>query len=232
MQKVFTQTSGATPDTRSEAVSKMTRALLVCGIIAGPVYTVVGLLQAFTRPGFDITRHPLSLLSNGDLGWIQVANFVATGLLLIAGAVGMRRALPSGRGRTWGPLLIGVYGLGMIGAGIFKSDPAPGFPIGTPADATAISTSGLLHFAMGGIGFLGLIVGCFIFARRFASLQQRSWALYSVITGVVFFAAFIGIASGAGNRWTVLGFWIGILLGWSWISSLSARLRGELAVVK
>ena len=69
----------------------MTRVLLACGVVAGPVYVGVGLIQMLVRDGFDIRRHALSLLSNGDLGWIQVANFLVTGLLVIVGAAGMRR---------------------------------------------------------------------------------------------------------------------------------------------
>jgi len=41
------------------------RAFLSCGIVAGPLHAIVGLMQAFTRPGFDITRHTLSLLEKG-----------------------------------------------------------------------------------------------------------------------------------------------------------------------
>jgi hypothetical protein len=37
---------------------------------------IVGLTQAFTRPGFDFSRHTLSLLENGDLGWIQITSFL------------------------------------------------------------------------------------------------------------------------------------------------------------
>jgi hypothetical membrane protein len=59
---------------------------------------IVGVMQMVIRPGFDIRRHALSLLSNGHLGWIQIANFVITGALLIAGAVGLKRAFESGRG--------------------------------------------------------------------------------------------------------------------------------------
>jgi hypothetical protein len=44
------------------------KALLTGGVVAGPLFIMVGLLQAFTREGFDLRRHPLSLLSNGDLG--------------------------------------------------------------------------------------------------------------------------------------------------------------------
>ena len=43
---------------------KATKALLICGLIAGPLYIVVGLVQAFTRPGFNIIRHDLSLLDS------------------------------------------------------------------------------------------------------------------------------------------------------------------------
>ena len=204
-----------------------TNALLVCGLVAGPLYMIVGLIQVLIRPGFDVTRHDLSLMSNGDLGWIQIANFLISGLLVIAGAVGMRRVLHPGRGSTWGPLLVGLYGLGLIGAGIFIADPAYGFPPGTPADAHTISWHGLLHFVSGGVGFLALIAACFVFARRFAACGRRGWAAYSVATGVIFFAAFFGIASGSGQAWIVIGFWIGVALAWAWISAMSARLMTE-----
>jgi len=114
------------------AGTSATRSLLAGGVVAGPLFIVVGLLQAFTREGFDLRRHPLSLLSNGDLGWIQVGNYLVTGLLFFAGAVGMRRVMRSGRGGTWGPRLIGAYGLGLAAAGLFRPDPANGFPAGAP----------------------------------------------------------------------------------------------------
>jgi hypothetical protein len=210
--------------------TKLTRALLTCGIVAGPLYMVVILVQAFTREGFSFSRHAASLLSNGDLGWIQISNFLLTGLLVILGAIGMRRALHPNLGKVWGPvlMLIGIYGLGMIGGGIFVADPAMGFPVGTPEDATAISTNGILHFVCGGIGFLALIAACLLFARKFAAAGQRAWAFYSLATGVIFFAAFFGIASGSGPAWIMLGFLGAIVLAWTWLSTLSARLLGEL----
>ncbi len=63
-----------------------TRALLSCGMAAGPVYVLVGLAQVLTREGFDVRRHALSLLSNGHWGWIQIANVFACGALVVAGA--------------------------------------------------------------------------------------------------------------------------------------------------
>jgi hypothetical membrane protein len=207
--------------------SKLTNVLLACGMIAGPFYIVVGVIQALTRPGFDILRHDLSLLANGDLGWIQITNLVLSGLLVIAFAFGMRRVLHDSRGGIWGPLLVGVYGVGLIGAGFFTADPAFGFPPGTPPDAHTISWHGLLHFITAGIGFLALIAACMVMARRFASQGLRGWAIYSVVSGILFFAAFVGVATGSGQSWSVVGFWIGVLFIWTWISILAARLRKE-----
>jgi Protein of unknown function (DUF998) len=207
--------------------TRLTRVLLFCGIIAGPFYIIVGLIQALTRPGFDLLRHDLSLLANGSLGWIQISNLIVSGLLVLAFALGMRKVLRGSRGGTWGPLLVGVYGLGLIGAGIFTADPAFGFPPGTPPDAHTVSWHGLLHFITAGIGFLALIAACMVMARRFASQDLRGWATYSVESGILFFAAFVGVATGSGQSWSVIGFWIGVLFIWAWISILAARLRKE-----
>jgi hypothetical protein len=199
--------------------------LLLCGVIAGPIYVVVGLIQMLIREGFDPTRHALSLMSNGSLGWIQIANFVATGMLVIAASVGMRTVLRRGRGGTLGPLLIAMYGLGLIGAGIFVADPALGFPPGAPAGPpTRVTQHGILHFVSGGVGFFGLIAGCLVFGWRFAALKQTGWAAYSIATGLLFGAAFFGIASGSKQPWIIIAFTLAIVLAWSWLAAVSARL--------
>jgi len=205
----------------------MTRMLLLCGIVAGPLYVVLGWGQAFTREGFDPTRHAISLLSNGPLGWIQITNFVVTGVMVTACAAALRSLRTYG---SWGPLLLGVYGLGLIAAGIFVADPAMGFPPGTPPGSrSTISAHGMLHFISGGVSFLGLIASCFVFARRFAALKQSGWATYSVATGVIFFAAFFGIASGSGKVWINIAFSLAVVLAWTWITAMAAH---ALAAIK
>ncbi len=209
--------------------NRVTRGLLLAGAAAGPLYVVVGLLQALTRPGFDLTRHELSLLSNGALGWIQITNFVLSGVLVIAGAAGMHRALRSGRGRTWGPLLLGVYGLGLIGAGVFVADPMNGFPLGTAAGMPKVlSPHAFGHLVSGSVGFIGLIATCFVFARRFATGGRRGWAAYSLVTGVLFLAAFIGIASGSQQRAINVAFGIAVVLGWAWITAVAGWLISQM----
>src|SRR6266498_3181897 len=107
----------------TEPSTRVTRILLACGVAAGPLYVLLGLVQALTREGFDLRRHELSLLANGELGWIQIANLVVSGLLVVVAAVGMRRVLRPGRGGTWGPRLVGGYGVGLIAAGVLWPTP-------------------------------------------------------------------------------------------------------------
>jgi len=217
--------------------AKLNRVLLLGGVVAGPLYVLVGAIEILTRPGFAVTRHDLSLMSNGDWGWVHSSLLILTGLLTCACAGGMRRVLRGSRGGTSLPLLLGLYGLGLIGAGFFSADPALGFPPGTPAYAHAVSWHGLLHLVSGGIGFLGLIGACFVFARRFAAQNLQGWALYSVATGVIFFAAFAGIAVGSNSvgaitTFVILAFTIAVALGWAWVSAMAARLLAELARVQ
>jgi len=173
------------PTTASGADHGRTRALLACGVVGGPLFLVVALTQAFTRDGFDLARHPISLLSLGDLGWIQITNFTLTGVLYVACAVGMRRVLHPGRAGTWGPRLVGAMGVGLIMGGVLLTDAGAGFPPGAPAGAPEqVTWHGILHNVGPILSFDGMIVGCLVFARRFAALGQRGWAAAGVATAV------------------------------------------------
>src|SRR2546428_7850747 len=213
----------------------LTDKLLTAGIVAGPIYVAIGALEMLLRPGFDPRRYALSVIANGDWGWVHVVMMATTGLLAIAGAIGMRRAIRGQRAGTWGPLLIGLYGLGVTCAAFFTADPTLGFPPGTPADAQTVSWHGNLHMLFGSTGFLGLIVASLVFGRRFASLGQRGLATFSILTGLYFFAAILtGILAGSAQddlnilALTVFAFTGAVVLGWTWISTVSAMLKRSL----
>jgi hypothetical protein len=193
--------------------ARTTKSLLGYGVLAGPLYAVVSLAQALTRPGFDVRKHAWSLLENGHLGWIQIANFAVTGAMIIAAAIGLHRTLGKS---AW---LIGAYGAGMVGAAVFRADPAAGFPLGTP-ETTAVSWHGMLHFMVGGLGFLCLIAACFVLAGRYARAGDRGLAWFSRITGVVFLAGFAGIASGSHGP-TTLAFVAAVLTVCAWLTTIS-----------
>ncbi|MEV6902439.1 DUF998 domain-containing protein [Amycolatopsis sp. NPDC051372] len=152
-------TTAPRPTTRQSSTNT-TRALLNAGIAAGPVYLVTALAQALARPGFDPARTDVSLLAIGPDGWIQIANFVVTGLLVIACAIGLKSRL------------IATFGAGLVAAGIFVADPA----------GAAISWHGALHIVTAGIGFLAFTAACL--ARKSAYSRITGIAFLAGFAGV------------------------------------------------
>jgi hypothetical protein len=203
---------------------RITKSLLGYGVIAGPVYVLAVAVQMLIRDGFDPTRHAASQLANGDLGWIQIANFLITGAMTIAAAVGVRRALGPGRASAWGSALLGIYGAALVIAGVFRADPSDGFPPGTPPGMGEISWHGLVHFAVAGIGFACLVAACFVLGSWFTGGGLASWAWFSRLTGLVFALSFLALSSGSGGATTILAFTAAVVLVWAWLTAVSVKL--------
>jgi Protein of unknown function (DUF998) len=214
----------ATIDPRDQVtgtVSSATRRLLSCLAAAGPLFVVVAVIQILFRPGFDLTRQALSLLTLGSWGWVQSANFILTGLLLIVGAVGMRRVLRGESGGRWAPVLLTVCGVGLIGGGLFHPDPSNGFPPGTPAGASAVSSwHGVLHMVCGSTAFLALIVLCFVLAHASTRAGHRRWAICSRVAGAL---CAVGVAT-AGAPGGTVSLFMGVSLALLWISLVATQL--------
>lgn len=210
---------------RAEAADETTRRLLGCGVAAGPVFILVWAVQAFTRDGFDPTRHPASLLALGDLGWIQVANFVITGALFVACAFGLRRVLHPGRASTWGPILIGAFGAGLILAGIFTTDPGAGFPEGAPSGAPQLSWHGALHEVGHLVALASWTAACFVFRRRFAADGDRVLSRACVVSVVVVFV----IAAWPDLTSLPIRLMIATAVQFGLVALIAVRLRGTFA---
>lgn len=205
-------------------IARRTRRLLAGGAAAGPFFIAVAVIQAATRTGFDAAKHPLSLLSVGDMGWIQITNFVLTGMLFLAGAVGLRRVLSPGPASVWGPRLIGAFGAALIAGGVFVADPGLGFPPGTPDGVPdEMSWHAMLHAAAPVIGFLALSLACFVFARRSLRLGERRWAGWSIFTGIS-----IQVLGAMSNMsLNLIPLWVAMVLGFGWASAQAARLMSR-----
>lgn len=212
---------------RPAGSSRVTSALLTGGIVAGPLFVVVSLTQALTRDGFVLTRHAWSVLANGDLGWIQIANFLVTGTLLVGFSRGLRRAWTAGPGYVWAPRLLAVNGLGMIAAGLLTADPSLGFPVGTPVDYRAISWHGIGHMVAAMIAFLAVFACSLVVARRFAAQGRRGWAVASRVVGVGFLTTFVALSASAGHPAAVVGFTVGVVVLMGWLAAVAARVRRD-----
>jgi Protein of unknown function (DUF998) len=165
-----TQTSSVSVPLRLHKPAALAASLPAAGLVAGPAFVLVVLLQAFTREGYDLSRHPISMLALGDLGWIQSVNFILSGALMLAFAIGLRAS----RAGTWGPVLVALFGVGLITAGVFVPDPAWNFPPGAPDGIPSqLSTNAMLHGVGFSVAFLGISAACLVFTRRFMPLESE-----------------------------------------------------------
>src|SRR5215831_12366600 len=180
--------------------SVATRLLLACGAIAPLLNIVVILILGATRPGYNAWQIPDSSLELGEGGWIQITNYIVSGVLLLGFAIGLRRVLRTGRGSTWGPILFGIFGICLIGAGIFVTDPGLGYP--HEASTVVLTVHGIVHNNLTLVGFSSLSAACFVLARRDAAdPAARGWAWYSVATGLLVVVLFVltGVAEALGG---------------------------------
>jgi hypothetical protein len=217
-------------------VDKVTNRLLTAGVVAAPFFTVLALAQAAVRPGYDLTRHPVSMLALGDLGWIQTTNFVVSGLLMLLAAVGLRRARVGRKAGTWGPILLATEGIGLLIASVFEMDPGDGFPIGTPAGVPAtMSGHMILHNVGGSLTFFTMIAACFVLARVFgrpwkvagraAAIFGRPWKVAGRAAAIAF-AVGLGWAMSGGTAGSLTLF-LGVVIAWTWQSISLAKLRED-----
>ncbi len=143
-----------------EVVTEPNR-LLLAGVAAPIVFVGSFLVQGAVRPGYDPLRHPVSALSLGPGGWVQMLTFWVTGALIIAFALGLRAA---GVGRAT-PILIAIVGLGLIGAGFAACDPISGYPVGSPIPAPR-TAHGIAHDLFSTPVFTLLPAAMIVMARR------------------------------------------------------------------
>jgi hypothetical membrane protein len=207
---------------------RATKLLLAAGVVATPLFVVVFLVDGATRPGYDPTYHPVSALSLGDRGWLQITNFVVAGLLALGFAGGLRRALRPGPAARWVPNLVAAYGLALVLSGVFVMDPMRGYPPGTPpGEPAGFSWHHQLHDLVGVVVFVAVPLACLGLARRFAARPaQRGWAGYCLATGVAGLVLFgwFGVAWEADHELAGLIQRLTIVVGWSWLPVVALRL--------
>ena len=202
---------------------------LLCGTIACPLFLMVVLIEGAIRPNYSSLLYPLSSLSIGDHGWIQTLNFILTGILLFVFSFGLKQHCNNINEKFRGPLLIRYVGFGLIGAGIFVTDPIFGYPSNEALILRQFTFHGRLHDVFSMFVFVCLPWACFVFRKYFITLENKVWANYSSFTAYAMIGAFI-IASMGFKQ--VPGFvnYAGLFqrlcigLGWTWMTLLSIRL--------
>ena len=213
------------------------RARIVCGAIAGPLFIVAFTVIRRNRPGYDWQRHTVSSLAIGHRGWLQHANFLLAGVLYSVGARGLDRCPQRSIAPRAVPTLIAAAGIGLIGSGVFVTDPVDGFAPETDS-AGPSSNAALTHTAPTGEGrmhnlsavpiFAGIPVAGLASAVVAARRRDYCWASYSAASSLAMIGSFLLMGAAFGGRAHLGGKGgifqrISIASGFGWLSSLSIR---------
>jgi hypothetical protein len=165
----------------------------------------------------------VSELALGPRGFIQILNFIAGGFATILFASGMRAEFPTARVAA---RMLVLGGVGLIGGGLFVMD-----PFGTPQGQS--SWHGILHGVFGSAFVYGAPIACFLFAGHFRDAPRwRSFAGYTLGTGVVMIVAAIAWRVALGPELTTRPWWGGIvqrmhhILYFIWQAIAASRLVG------
>lgn len=203
--------------------------LLVCGVVAGPLFIVTFIIDGLLRPGYHPLRDSVSALALGKYAWVQVANFEITGLLILGFAIGLRGQFNSSPGISWKATLFIILAITIMGAGIFKTDARHAYLLGPSLLPVEHSWHGTLHVLFAVSGFLILSAGCFSFARQFRQEGNIIWWLYSLASGIGILVFLLLTDIALGHVRGLKGYdglfeRISIIVGLGWLSVLSVKL--------
>ena len=212
---------------------------MACGVGSAPLFIATFTAIGAKRPGYDWRRHPVSSLGIGEQGWPQRANFALTGVLYLFAALGLRQCVRDSAGPRVVPALVAAAGVGLIGSGVFTTDPVGDFPPGTsgddglpnssiPPDEQAPTRAGKLHNFSAIPIFAGLPVAALVSGAGAARRGNLRWAIYSAWSGLAMAASFVafGAAFGSVSRLAGMGGVfqrISITAGFGWLTALSVR---------
>ncbi len=176
-------------------------ALLITGLAGAVLFNVTWFIDGLIRPGYDPVVQPVSALSLGPDGWIQVANFAVFGAIGVITAAAWRPTLAGGIGAIWYPRVVVLAGVATIGAAIFSQDPDLDYPAGVAAPAHP-TVHAQIHNIVAYVSLVTTITQLVILARRFRREPSwRGWATAALAAAVLmmsFLAAFGILIAGGG----------------------------------
>ncbi|WP_158237389.1 DUF998 domain-containing protein [Halegenticoccus soli] len=169
--------------------------LSIAGIAGSVLFWVVVVVLGVVTPGYSVVSDYISTLGaiNAPYAIVQRANFVMFGGSILAFAFGLDRWSREGR-RLWlGIVLIGVFGAGIVGAGVFQDDVA-----------NPHSTTAQIHQLVSGVAFVAALIGMSLASWEFE--RSERWPEYryrftSVGLAIVLFASLAVFRVGLDTWW-------------------------------
>lgn len=153
-------------------------------MIAPALFVTTFLVEGWLSPGYDPVARYVSELSIGPRGWIQIANFIITGSLIIIFSIGLRSWLKQRNFPLAGATLLTIVGFCLFISGPLVTDPSRIF-IGQ------MSTHGILHGIFGALVFTLSPASCFVFFFRFLKSKEWKWFCMQTLATALFFSAMV-----------------------------------------
>jgi hypothetical membrane protein len=165
------------------------RRLLQAGVFGCIFFVLLFLLQGIARENYSSFKHPVSSLSIGEYGWIQRFNFIICGGAILLSSFGFRNLINDKRANGIGYLLAGA-GIGLIGAGLFSTDPIYGYPTTAPLALSQFTSTGHLHDIFSLLFFICVPIACYRTSRTMRSLGNRNMTYVSIAAAVLMLVFF------------------------------------------
>jgi uncharacterized protein DUF998 len=194
------------------------RLLAACGIAAPLVFTAAVLATSRVHPGYDQARTFISELGATGApaaGVMNLAGFLAYGLLVAAFALAVHHGMRPSPGGRLGPALLAVYGVAYVAVALAPCEPG--------CQAAAPPTlHHRMHLLIGDLIVLTAVLGPFaLYARMVADPAWRSLApatlLLPGLAWVAIEASGIGLAGAVRQR-------LWLLLLFTWLVLMAVRL--------
>jgi hypothetical protein len=178
---------------------------------------------------YSLSADYISELVIGRYGYLQTAAFFAAGLGTLALAVGVREATNGSWGTRLGSALVGLYGVGLILAGILPTD-----EIGPAGRVVSPTSVGTMHSVVSALAFVFVIAGMFVLSRTFK--RDARWQAVWPWSLVLALATLIGVIVAAPSEGPLVGLiqrtYIGTIIIWQvlvafWLRSIAKGAWAE-----
>lgn len=185
-------------------------------------------MQGLLRQGYSSLRYPISSLAIGKNGAVQIFTFIFTGLLILLFAIAVQKIL----NKKSITVLLGLVGIGLIGSGIFITDPVFGYPENLPFKRTVFTLHGKLHTLFSLLVFINIPIICFIMTTYYNVRREFTWKYYSQLTGISMLLLFLATGF-AFNQVLGMGSVAGliqrlcVITGFVWIILFSFYLKAK-----
>lgn len=179
--------------------------------MVGPVvWWVLVVVNGAITPGYSHVGDFISTLGavGAPYATVQTMNFAVFGSSILALSLGIHDWFGDGRRPRVGTVLLGIFGVGVILAGVFPANPA-----------APDSTTALLHDVTSTVAFVTGVTGVSLISRR--SGGDDRWPSYRyepIWTVVVVLVTFVGFMVSVVDESAVVGLtqrvFIGVLTLW------------------